>query len=497
MRISEQQFFLDRDNGVGLQAQLRERIAASILARRFLPAQRMPSSRKLADHLGIARITVSLVYQDLVADGYLESAPRSGFFVAEDPPGHLLVPRKPKAAVAQSRIDWMSRLGRRYARVRSVEKPLDWRAYPYPFIYGQLDPELFPHDDWRDCARRSLGKREFDQVAGDFRYADDPRLVDYILSHSLPARGVLASSDEVLVTMGAQNAIWLVIRLLSDVKPGLRVVIEEPGYSDLRESLRSTGCEIIPVEVDDQGLPPENLPEDVDLVCVTPSHQAPTGVTMPKARRRRLVALAEARDFLILEDDYDFEMSFLKPATPALKAEDTTGRVIHVGSFSKSLFPGLRLGYLAADAGFIEEARGLRALMMRHPPGVTQRTTAHFLALGHYNAHMRRLRASFRTRREVMAKALASEGIGDFEGASHGGAGFWIHGPSQLDATALAVTLKSEGVLIEPGQSFYTSEQAPQNTFRLAYSSIAAYKIPDGIARVAQAIRAQCGEAWS
>ena len=493
MHISETQFFLDRDGSAGLQAQLKEKIAASILNRRFSPGQKLPSSRRLADHLGIARITVSLVYQDLVADGYLESAARSGFFVAQDPP-RLMAPVAAARKTREAGLDWEDWVGARYSRLRSLKKPLDWRAYPYPFVYGQIDDTLFPHDDWRDCARRALGKRDFSQVSGDFWHADDPRLIDHILSHSLPGRGITATDDEVLVTLGAQNALWLVIRLLSDARPGMRVAIEEPGYSYLREALNFARCTVIPVPVDEHGLPPEALPDDVDMVCVTPSHQAPTSVTLPMERRRQLLALAEARDFLILEDDYDFELSFLKPAKPALKAHDPKGRVIHIGSFSKALFPGLRLGYIAAAAPFIEEARGLRALMIRHPPGTTQRTTAHFLALGHYNAHVRRLRAAYKERRAAMADALASTGLHVAGVSDVGGASFWIRGPDGLDASHLAEELKQDGVLIEPGEAFYASATPPRQFFRMAYSSIAAQKIPEGVARVARRIDAIMGD---
>ncbi|WP_112323857.1 MocR-like pyridoxine biosynthesis transcription factor PdxR [Oceanibium sediminis] len=490
MRISESQFFVDRDSGISLQAQLRERIAAAILARRFMPGQKLPSSRGLANHLGIARITVSLVYQDLVADGYLESAARSGFFVAEDPPGLMTAPARVPEAQKPDVVGWEQRLGRRYQTMRGLAKPLDWRAYPYPFIYGQLDPELFPHDDWRDCARRGLGKREFDQVSGDSFNADDPKLVDYILSHSLPSRGVLSQPDEVLVTLGAQNALWTVIELLSKATPGLRVAMEEPGYSYLREVLRLTGCDMVPIPVDEKGLDPDALPEGLDLVCVTPSHQAPTCATMPMERRRRLLQLASERNFLVLEDDYDFEMSFLKPASPALKAEDTEGRVIHIGSFSKPLFPGLRLGYLAAPAPFIAEARGLRILVMRHPPGGPQRTTAHFLAQGHYNAHVNRLRNAFRKRRSIMLKAFEDEGITGVGGSDHGGAGFWIEGPKGLNTEQLAEDLRADGVLIEHGSVFYAAENPPQNFYRMAYSSIPERAIPEGVARVARRLRA-------
>lgn len=485
MRISESQFFLDREAGIGLQAQLRERIAAAILARRFSPGQRLPSSRKLADHLGIARITVSLVYQDLVADGYLEAAARSGFFVSPDAPDLLPSNTRPKVP-AEERIAWGKWLSGQYSDLRRVEKPLDWRAYPYPFIYGQIDPQLFPHDDWRDCARRSLGKRDFDQVAGDAIHSDDPQLISHILSHGLPARGVAAAAEEVLVTLGAQNALWIVIQLLSGSRNPLKVVIEDPGYPDLREALRLAGCEIFPVAVDADGLPPENIPDGIDLICVTPSHQAPTGVTMSLPRRKALLKLAEERDFLILEDDYDFEMSFLKPANPALKSFDARGRVIHVGSFSKSVFPGLRLGYLHADAHFIEEARNLRALMIRHPSGPPQRTTAHFLALGHYNAHVRRLREAFRARRAVMTETLEANGLRVAGLSGFGGAGFWIEGPQGLDSMELARDLREDGVLIEPGTAFYASATPPTHFFRMAYSSIHHSKIPDGVARVAR-----------
>lgn len=485
MRVSVDQFFLDRQSGIGLQAQLREKIAEAILSRRFTPGQRLPSSRRLADHLGIARITASLVYQDLVADGYLNAAPRSGYFVAPDAPG-LMASGKDVPVSKDETVNWDNWIKTRVGTMRLMNKPRDWRAYPYPFIYGELDSDLFPHDVWRDCARRAWGKREFDQVAGDFRNFDDGRLTDYICSHSLPSRGIVVGPEQVLVTLGAQNGLWLAIQLLAAARPGLRVVIEDPGYPDLREALKMAGCRIVPVPVDDQGLPPELIPEDVDLVCVSPSHQAPTGATLPMARRRRLLQLAEERDFLILEDDYDFEMSFLRPTKPALMSEAASGRVIHVGSFSKSLFPGLRLGYLAASARFIEEARCLRRLVMRHPPGSTQRTTAHFLALGHYNAHVQRLRQAFKQRRGVMAEALGKARINSLGASEFGGAAFWVEGPKDLDATQLAADLKDEGVLIEPGDVFFASPDGPTNYFRMAYSSIPSQRIAEGVARVAR-----------
>lgn len=483
MKISVDQFFLDRDSGIGLQAQLREKIAEAILSRRFTPGQRLPSSRRLADHLGIARITASLVYQELVADGYLHSAPRSGYFVASDAPG-LLSSGLDIPAPETDTVNWGNWIKTRVGTMRVLHKPHDWRAYPFPFIYGQLDSDLFPHDIWRDCARRAWGKREFDQVAGDTRNTDDSRLVDYIRSHSLPSRGIVVPREQILVTLGAQNGLWFAVQILSAKRPGMKVVIEDPGYPDLREVLQMAGCQIIPIPVDAQGLPPDLIPDDVDLVCVSPSHQAPTGATLPMARRRKLLEMAEERDFLILEDDYDFEMSFLRPTRPALMSQSKNGRVIHVGSFSKSLFPGLRLGYMAASAPFVEEVRCLRVLVMRHPPGSTQRTTAHFLALGHYNAHVQRLKDAFKKRRQVMVDALSSAHIKSLGASEFGGAAIWIEGPEGLDATQLTQDLRDEGVLIEPGEAFFAGPEIPKNFFRMAYSSISADKIAEGVARV-------------
>ncbi len=159
--------------------------------------------------------------------------------------------------------------------------------------------------------------------------------------------------------------------------------IEDPCYHTLHDILRQSRCHVTPVAVDGNGLPPEALPDETDVIFTTPSHQCPTTSTMPLERRQALLARARELDALIVEDDYEFEMSFLGPPSPALKSLDREGRVIYVGSFSKSLFPGLRLGYLVGSEPFIREARALRSTILRHPPGLIQRTVAYFLSLGH------------------------------------------------------------------------------------------------------------------
>lgn len=475
--ISEDTFFIDQHHGGGLQMQLRQSIAAAILAGRVQIGDRLPSSRKLAQHLKISRITVTLAYQELVADGYLASRDRSGYYVADTAPVAQL-PRG-DAGPRTNVIDWGRHFARRYSGARLVEKPANWRDYPYPFIYGQADPSLFNHSAWRTCAHRALGRREFHALANDYAEADDPELVDFIARHTLPRRGIAARPEEILITVGAQNALWIVSQLL--LKPGRHAAIENPGYPGIRDIISRTGCEIFPVDVDNDGLPPDALPPQTGVVFVTPSHQAPTTVTMSMARRRDLLKKAAERDFIVVEDDYEFEMSFLRAPYPALRSLDTDGRVIYVGSFSKSLFPGLRLGYLVAPEALIKEARALRATLLRHPPGHIQRTTAYFLALGHYDALVRRMRDTFHERRNVMAEEISRLGLQTTHESVFGGTSFWMKAPSGTDTRELALQLRAEGVLIEPGAPFFASETPQNEYFRIAYSSIDETRIREGL----------------
>src|SRR5690606_5580629 len=257
-------------------------------------------------------------YQELASQGYLEVASRSGFRVAGDPPAIRL--QTSSCTKSDSAIDWSSRLKPRFSIAKPIRKPLDWRRYRYPFVYGQTDPSLFDLSAWRDCARRALAREDFILMAGDFAAADDVELVNYIRSRTLPSRGIRAEPDEILVTVGAPNALWIISHLL--LTRSSHVVCENPGHPDISATLHLTGARVTALDVDEGGLPPELLPDGIDAVFVTPSHQSPTAATMPRARRIALLEAAAERDFVIVEDDYEFEMSFLQPPTPALKSLD-------------------------------------------------------------------------------------------------------------------------------------------------------------------------------
>ena len=481
MAISEDTFFLDSTFEGTLQQQIQSLVAEGILSGRFQPGEKLPSSRRLAKHLGISRITVTLAYNELLADDYITSRGRSGYYVSETAPR----PRIERAERDSTEtVDWAALIGTRFAGAPHIEKPQDWYTYRFPFIYGQADPSLFDHANWRLCALQALGLRNFDAMTSDYYERDDPKLVEFIARHSLPRRGILAGPDEILVTLGAQNALWLAAEVLLNRKR--TAVIERPCYPGLSGILSMIECKVEAVPVDGGGLALEAVPPSADVVFVTPSHHCPTTVTMPLARRRALLERAARDDFIVVEDDYEFEMSFLTPPSPALKSLDNDGRVIHIGSFSKSLFPGLRLGYMVASRSFIREARALRATVLRHPPGHVQRTAATFMSLGHYDALIKRTAAAFKKRRKVMAEAIQTHGL-EVAGGGDGGSSFWMRAPAGTDTRVLAESLREDGVLIEPGASFFAGEvDQPSRYFRLAYSSISEGRINEGIARIAR-----------
>jgi len=465
-----------------LQQRIRQMVTEGVLAGRFRAGQKMPSSRGLAAHLGVSRITVTLAYAELVSADYLTARGRSGYYVSDGAP---VAPDLPPLAARVEAREFQRLLGPRFSALAGVARPADWERFDYPFIYGQADAALFDHQNWRQCALRALGRRDFTALTQDYYDRDDPLLMDHVLRQILPRRGIAAREDEVLLTLGAQNALWITAACL--LGPERRAVMENPGYPGLRALLSASGAQVLTVDVDADGLPPTGIPQGVDVVFTTASHQCPTNATMPLERRLALLQAAETQGFVVVEDDYEFEMSFLKPASPALKSLDTGGRVIYAGSFSKSVFPGMRLGYLVGPPSFIREARALRLMSLRHPPGHIQRTMAYFLSLGYYDALINRMRAAYKRRRLVMEEAIAANGLTVAGQGGFGGSSIWMRAP--VDTERLALALQADGVLIEPGRAFFDPARPDGLHYRLGYSSIAPTRIAEGVARIAAAVR--------
>lgn len=466
---------------LSLQARIREMLVTAILDGHLPAGMPIASSRELADELGVSRNTVVLAYQQLADEGYLLSRQRSGHFVNDAMlAGRVAAARPQLAAVAaDASPDWPRRFWLRPSAQRSIVKPADWQQYPYPFLYGQFDSTLFPTADWRECCMKTLSVLDIREWAPDQITRDDESLVQQIRTRVLPRRGVWAAPDELIITVGAQHALYMVADLL--VREGTRVAIEDPGYPDARNIFASRSSQIVPLPVDRDGLPVDERLRGFDYVYTTPSHQCPTGVTMPLQRRQALLSLAEQTDLVVIEDDFESENRFAGEPIPALKSLDQHNRVVYIGSLSKSLAPGLRIGYVVAAPELIAEMRALRRLMLRHPSTFIQRAFALFLSLGHHDAQLRRIALAHRERGAIVQRALARHAPQCGVVPVEGGGLCWVRVPDGLPVAELAQRARERGVLIEPGDVFFFAEQPPAGYIRLGYQSIAAPQIEPGI----------------
>ncbi|MHB8736625.1 MAG: aminotransferase-like domain-containing protein, partial [Terriglobales bacterium] len=268
--------------------------------------------------------------------------------------------------------------------------------------------------------------------------------------------------------------------------------VESPGYPDARHILHRAGAEVQAVPVDDSGLRVSRSLSQAALVYVTPSHQFPTNVTLSIARRRRLLDMAIESGQVLVEDDYDSEFRFEGRPTPALKALDRAGNVVYLGSFSKFLAPGIRLGYLVGSARVIRELQEEQRYQLRHPPGQLQRAIAIMLRSGDYSRHLRRQRIVLKRRWRLMSHVL-EECLPSYSKATTGGTSLWVTGPRWLDSTELADWALAEGIVIEPGAIYFAEDPAPRNSFRLGFAAVSEEAIVPGIRRLAAVIEQLVG----
>ncbi|USZ51025.1 PLP-dependent aminotransferase family protein [Halomonas sp. DN3] len=482
-------FRLDAKRQESLQCQLREQIAHAILEGHLPTGEALPSSRKLAKELGVARNTVMIAYEQLLDDGYLVARERSGYFVNPDilagrvtPPADIAPPAASATSHSGTATPWDELLTMRPSRQPTIVKPANWLDYDYPFLYGQIDPNLFPTQHWRECSRDSVSVPAIRRWSADHLSEDDPLLIEQIHQRLLPRRGVWARPEEILITVGAQQALWITAMLI--LGAGRRFAMENPGYVDMVNIARTFTDDIVAVDVDDQGLVIDQRLADCHLAYVTPSHQSPTGVTLPLQRRRDLLDSASANNYLVIEDDYESETNFVDNPTPALKSLDSDGRVIYVGSLSKTLAPGLRLGYMVAPPAFIAEARALRRLMLRHPATNNQRSVALFLDRGYHDALLRQIRQTYQRRWLLMRDALASHLPELRIRSTFGGSCFWLEAPADTDVSLLKRLAEEHSILIENGEVHFLAP-APRPTLRLGFSAIDETRIERGIERLA------------
>lgn len=487
-------FEQQQDSGLTLQGRIRQMLVSAILTGYLPPGAPAPSSRLLSENLDVARNTVVFAYQQLVCEGYLVSRERSGHYVAPDVLHGRLATRNAllgsgmAAHTAQSPPSWAQRLPVVPSRQRNIAKPVDWQRFPYPFVYGQFDANRFPTAEWRECCTRALSVLDIKSWARDLIANDDPALIDAIRTQVLPSRGIWAQKDEIIVTVGAQHALYLLADLLlhSDTVIGM----EDPGYPDARNIFARRSERLVPLAVDECGLRITPDLRQCDYIFVTPGHHCPSGVTLAPERRVALLGLAYESDSIIIEDDYETDSPYNTPPVAALKSLDRDGRVIYVGSLSKSFAPGLRLGYILAPPALTLELRALRRLMLRHPCAYIQRAFALFISLGHHHALLRRLSGLYTQRALCLAQALRIH-LPDFElSPPNGGPSFWLKAPPGTDVQRLVIAALDEGVVIEPGEVFFHRPDMGARYMRLGFSSIGVDKIPAGIERLAAAYHA-------
>ncbi|ABL81201.1 MULTISPECIES: PLP-dependent aminotransferase family protein [unclassified Nocardioides] len=446
----------------------------AIRAGRVGAGDRLPPTRTLARDLGVARNTVATAYERLAAEGLLDARVGAGTYVT-DLAAPVPAPRRPGSL--HPRAGWSFR-----PLPVSGEQP----APPYDFRVGIPDASLFPFDTWRRLVAAEL--RAGAHRPGTYAHpAGLPQLRAAIVRYLALARGVAAEADDVVVTHGTQQALDLVARVL--LEPGDVVAVEDPGYPFARELFASHGARVVPVPVDAEGLVVERVPERARLVFSTPSHQFPLGPPLSLARRQALLELANRHRVAIVEDDYDSEFRFTDRPLETLHAMDRHGRVVYVGTFSKSLLPALRAGYLVAPEPLREALLGARQLADGHGGPAEQAALAHFVADGLLARHLRRARATYAERRELVRSGLERL-LADRLEVVPSAAGLHVAATfrdAEVDDAAVAEAALAAGVAVEPLSAYAVGPDVPPGLV-LGYGAAGTATIRPGLERLARLV---------
>lgn len=481
---TQTKFVLPEKSGLGLRDQICEMVSAAIHSHALSPDKRLPSCREMAEQLGVSRNTVFSAYGRLIDLGLLVARDRSGYYVNPISREGSVSAGDHKVGTANAAI---APVQFESLDLVPVDNPLNWTSYPYPFIYNQIDPDLFPVDGWRECTRLALSSTQMPAWRDDSVESDSAQLALQLRQRLLSSRGIYADEDEILITLGAQNALFIIGATFAHKnKP---IAVEDPGFPGARNAFNLTGNRITGVPTDKDGLVINAIPTDCQLVFTTPSHQFPTMVTMSQARREELLFSAEKNDFLIIEDDYEAEMNYFNNRSRSLRSQDKNNRVVYIGSLSKTVSPGIRLGFMVAHRDIIKQARIVRGVMMRHPPTLVQEVVALFFRLGYYDSHIRNIERRYKKRWHVMNESITKH-LGMLERTNtRGGTSFWLTGPSGFNATELSVRLRTRGVLVDIGEIFCLN--GDRRSFRLGFAFVPLKKLDEGIQLIAEEVKKQ------
>jgi GntR family transcriptional regulator/MocR family aminotransferase len=479
---------LDPAGRLPMHRQLYQRLRAAILAGELPPGTRLPSTRSLATELGVSRTTALAAYEQLRDQGYLDGRVGAGTTVAELSGPRPALPVSTHAAPHAPRPALSAR-GAAMAGDRWRLRPPDWfgaglRAFPL----GLPALDAFPHQVWtRILTRRA--RRSLDGLLGYQDPAGYRPLREAIAAYLSMARGVRCTPERILVVGGAQAGLDLAARLLLD--PGDPAWVEDPGYYGARGALVAGGARLIPVPVDTDGLDVaagQRCEPTARLAYVTPSHQFPVGVTMSLPRRLALLAWANQAGAFVLEDDYESEYRYVGRPLPALQGLDEAGRVIYVGSFSKVLFPSLRIGYLVVPDDLMDAFTAGQRLGQIHVPALEQAVLADFLAEGHLGRHVRRMRALYAARGAALIRAIRRQ-TGEALEVRSAHAGLHLVGwlPTGTDDRAAAARAAQHGVQAQP-LSAHALQPPSRGGLLLGYAAVPQAEIEQGARRLAEAL---------
>lgn len=467
---------IDTTSPTPLHRQIYEAWRCGILAGRFRQGDRVPSSRELAKALRVSRSTVTQAYEQLFAEGYIETLRGSGTFVRGDLHEHSL----PAPATARRQVPApsikLSRFGARLAQ--------DFVYAPEPadqicFSRWSPDVEQFPIAIWRKLIARHLKKPPRALLDYSRQTQGYEPLRREIAAYVARSRAVHCTPEQVLVLNGSQQALELCARVLCD--PGDVVALEDPGYLGTRRIFEAAGVRLRPARVDEQGIVIGTIAKRARLVYVTPSHQFPLGVSMSLARRLELLAWARKHEAVIVEDDYDSEYRYSGPPLPALQGLAQDVPVIYCGTFSKVMFPALRIGYAILPDALVAPFRRAKWLADRSTPAIEQAALADFIAEGHLERHIRRMRRSYASRRAVLVEALqrhfgtSIEILGEAAG---------MHLALRTHDEALEQRAQRNKVRIMSTRDYYLGTPVA-GEFLLGFSALREPSIREGIRRLA------------
>ncbi|KUJ83711.1 PLP-dependent aminotransferase family protein [Microbulbifer flavimaris] len=484
--MAESLIVLDPQTEKSLQAQIREKIIQGILSGSIPAGHRMPSSRRMAEQLGVARNTVVLAYQQLVDDGFLITRERSGFFVSSAVQEQGVISHSEALpASTSSEVDrsfWRQHcnpvsVSRRALRVR----PANWLQYPFPFVSNEYDPRLFPGAEWRECTRDIYTGREVAQWATLGGNEDDRQLVEQICTRLLPRRGIYVDPGQVLLASGLPQACYLLGQLLLGNNRKLGMV--SPGCSETEEIFRRTGAAIEGVAQDADGPLLDNVLESSHCWYLQPSAHNPTAVTTSLERRRQLLQAAADQGAVVIENDCDHEFCYHGNPLPPLKSLGGGESVIYLYQFPRVIDPGMQVAFVVAPKPVIQRLRALRYTLRERVPAINQRLLAKFIASGHLDAAIFRITRQLRERWTALGEALMHHLPKLQARRASSGTACWLELPEHVSAEQVQKEAEQQGLLLEVVKD--------SNALRLGYAAIEADRIEAGVRILAQLINGE------